>query len=140
MAKAPAARQKVEKELVHLRKATDKASSHLKKASGDLAGRMAAVERMVEKGLTSDDLWDRLDAIGGELETLRVASEKELARLRESSEREFRALFGTSSRIARILLSGPKPAPKPKRKPAKAKAGSKPAAKRKRTTPQGAQS
>lgn len=131
MAKAPGTRKNVEKELANLRKATDKASGHVLKASADLADRLSAMEKMVEKGLTSDDLWSRLEAVGSELETLRLASEKELARMREASEREFRALFEASSRIARIMLSGPKPAAKPKRKAAKAKAKprAKPAAK-----------
>lgn len=130
MAKSPAARKRVETELANLRKATDKASAHLQEASRDLAGRLDAMEKMIEKGLTSDDLWDRLEAVGGELESLRLASEKELARLRESSEREFRALFGASSRIARILLSGPESTRKPRRRTAKAKPAAKPSVKR----------
>jgi hypothetical protein len=103
-------RKIVEKEMADLRKATDKASSHLQKASGDLAERLVALERMVERGLTSDELWGRLEAIGRELEALRLASEKELAKLRQASEREFKALLGASSRVARIMLSGPSPA------------------------------
>ena len=103
-------RKVVEKELVNLRRATEKASAHLRKASGDLTSRLVALERMVERGLTSDDLWSRLEAIGRELETLRAASETELSKLRQSSEREFKALLGTSGRVARIMLSGPGPA------------------------------
>ena len=94
-------RQVVEKELVNLRKATDKAAAHVQKASGDLTERLIGLERMVEQGLTSDDLWSRLEAISQELETLRATSESEFMKLRQSAEREFMALLGTSSRIAK---------------------------------------
>jgi len=96
----------MEGELASLRRATEKASTHLQRASRDVGGRMTALERMVERGLTSEELWSRLEGVAQELEILRRTSEIELAKLRRSSEREFSALLSVSGRIARIMLSG----------------------------------
>jgi hypothetical protein len=109
MPKVRRTRTVLDKELVNIRKATETTAGHLQRASGDLATRLVALEKMVEKGLTSDELWDRLEAIERELEDLRITSEAELAKLRTSSERELMALMATSRRVARIVLSGTRP-------------------------------
>jgi hypothetical protein len=86
---------------------------------------MTALERMVERGLTSEELWSKLEGVSQELEILRRTSEIELAKLRRSSAREFSALLGASGRIARIMLSG-----RGRRRAPKTGTALKPAAKR----------